>query len=117
MLVLTEPDFEDVHRMFLEDVGYEVFVVPHFYRNYAAVVGLAHMEQPDAIITQSQLNTMDGYEVCRRLKIDPMTERIPIIVHVNYNEIEDFRLLVKHIICAPADGSEILNVLERVLQM
>ena len=35
--------------------------------------------QPDAIVLDIALNDMDGFEVCRRLKADTVTTRIPVV--------------------------------------
>ncbi|MDH4239343.1 MAG: winged helix-turn-helix domain-containing protein, partial [Phycisphaerae bacterium] len=43
-------------------------------------VNLARSEQPDLIILDIMLPIMDGFEVCRALKSDEATARIPIII-------------------------------------
>lgn len=40
---------------------------------------LAKEQQPDLILLDIIMPAMDGYEVCRRLKADPLTEFIPVI--------------------------------------
>jgi uncharacterized protein (TIGR02266 family) len=35
---------------------------------------------PDVILLDAELPDMDGFEVCRRLRVDPITEAIPVIV-------------------------------------
>ncbi len=35
---------------------------------------------PDVILLDAELPDMDGFEVCRRLRVDPLTEAIPVIV-------------------------------------
>lgn len=35
---------------------------------------------PDVILLDSELADVDGFEVCRRLRVDPLTEAIPVIV-------------------------------------
>jgi CheY-like chemotaxis protein len=55
------------------------------YRVVMAVDGeqaieVAHVERPDVILMDLGLPRMDGWEATRRLKADPETQRIPIIV-------------------------------------
>ena len=44
---------------------------------------------PDVILLDVMMPSIDGYEVCRRLKADPLTQRIPVIFVTAMNEIED----------------------------
>jgi two-component system alkaline phosphatase synthesis response regulator PhoP len=36
-------------------------------------------EHPDVVLLDIMMPDMDGYEVCRKLKLDPLTKGIPII--------------------------------------
>lgn len=62
-----------------------------------AVNGVLAIEQvsknrPDVIILDLNLPEMDGFEVCRRLKSDPATSEIPIVMmSAAYVTIEDAR--------------------------
>ena len=42
---------------------------------------IAFREEPDIILLDIIMPGMDGFEVCRRLKADPTTANIPIIMH------------------------------------
>ncbi|TRW95872.1 response regulator [Candidatus Methylobacter oryzae] len=44
---------------------------------------------PDLILLDVRMPGMDGYEVCRQLKSDPMTREIPVIFISALNDIED----------------------------
>ncbi len=46
-------------------------------------------EQPDLILLDIMMPKMSGFEVCRRLKADPATQDIPIIMVTALNEIAD----------------------------
>jgi class 3 adenylate cyclase len=40
----------------------------------------ARAQPPDLILLDVQMPRLDGYEVCRRLKADPLTEFVPIVI-------------------------------------
>jgi CheY-like chemotaxis protein len=44
---------------------------------------------PDLILLDIQMPEMDGYEVCRRLKLDPVTREIPVIFLTAMTEVAD----------------------------
>jgi CheY-like chemotaxis protein len=49
-------------------------------------------ERPDVIILDLNLPNMDGFEVCRRLKSDPATRSIPIVMMTAaYVSLDDAR--------------------------
>lgn len=44
---------------------------------------------PDLILLDVEMPGMDGFQVCKILKADPLTQSIPIIFITSYNESED----------------------------
>src|SRR6266571_2261270 len=65
------------------------------YTVKAATNGLKALEisgsatPPDLILLDVMMPDMDGYEICRRLKENPLTRRIPVIFVTTRGEIED----------------------------
>ena len=64
------------------------------YRVKAAINGkmavkIAQTQQPSLILLDVMMPEMDGYEVCRKLKSDPETEKIPVIFITALSEVGD----------------------------
>ncbi|MES2264428.1 MAG: two-component system response regulator [Pseudomonadota bacterium] len=57
--------------------------------NGAKALQLAAAAPPDLILLDIMMPDMDGYEVCRRLKSDPATQRVPVIFLTAKSESED----------------------------
>ena len=43
-------------------------------------IEVVRRELPDIVIVDLMMPSMDGYEVCRRLRADPVTARIPLVI-------------------------------------
>lgn len=54
-----------------------------------AALEVAHREQPDVILLDVMMPSPDGFEVCRRLKADPTTGPIPILLVTALSNRED----------------------------
>jgi CheY-like chemotaxis protein len=62
-------------------------------------VEAARRELPDLILMDLSLPVLDGWEATRRLKADPLTARIPIVI-VTAHSMSDEARRVKEIGCA-----------------
>ena len=76
LLVEDEQDVAELIRFNLRKEGYEVTVVG----NGADGVRHAREGKPDVILLDIMVPQLNGWEVCRRLKQDADTRRIPIIM-------------------------------------
>lgn len=63
-------------RRFLESKGYTVKEAVDGVEALESV----SVEHPDVILLDVMMPRMDGFEVCRRLKADPLTSHIPILL-------------------------------------
>jgi len=75
LLVDDQPANLDVLRGVLEREGYQVALAPS---GQVALSNAARV-QPDLVLLDITMPKMDGYEVCRRLKADPITADIPVV--------------------------------------
>lgn len=71
-----EPDILEVVQYNLSREGFQVFTATSGDEGLKTVV----REAPDLVLLDLLLPGLDGLEVCRKLKVDPMTQRIPIIM-------------------------------------
>ena len=75
LIVDDQPNNLRVLSTALTEWGYEVRCVT----NGAMALASARTIPPDLILLDIKMPVMDGYEVCRQLKADPLTREIPII--------------------------------------
>ena len=80
LVVEDQEDNRQILRDLLSSADYEMDEAENGEAALTAVV--AH--KPDLILMDIQLPIMDGYEATRRIKADPATKSIPIIVVTSY---------------------------------
>jgi two-component system alkaline phosphatase synthesis response regulator PhoP len=76
LVVYDEKNILELVRFNLEREGHQVLTS----LDGATALKLAHNEIPDIIILDVMLPEMDGLEVCRELRYDPVTKDIPILM-------------------------------------
>ncbi len=57
--------------------------------NGQLAIEIARQESPDVILLDVMMPEMDGFEVCRRLKSDPVTSMIPIVLVTALSDTKD----------------------------
>jgi diguanylate cyclase (GGDEF)-like protein len=89
LVVDDEPDKRLLLAFALQREGYEVRTASDGVEGLAAVAE----QQPDLIVTDVMMPRMDGYEMVRRVRSDPRTKFIPVIIQsAARGEAEDIRL-------------------------
>jgi DNA-binding response OmpR family regulator len=76
LLVDDDTDFVEATKIILESKSYDVAVA------YDGKEGMKKVEteQPDLIILDVMMPEIDGYEVCAKLKSNPVYRHIPILL-------------------------------------
>lgn len=85
LVIEDEVITSDLLRRFFEMVGYEVISA----LNGREGIRIASEQEPAVIILDIMLPDMDGYEICRQLRSDERTKRIPIIFLTQKDERRD----------------------------
>ena len=80
--ILVVEDQED-NRQILRDVLAAHYEVTEAENGEEAVAAVTR-KRPDLILMDIQMPIMDGYEATRRIKADPATRSIPIMVVTSY---------------------------------
>lgn len=85
LVVDDEPKIVKLTRDYLEKDGFRVISAG----DGEAALAAARRERPDLVVLDLMLPGMDGLEVCRELKKDSQTERIPIVMLTAKGEESD----------------------------
>ena len=86
-ILLVDDDMDTLRLvgLMLQRQGYEVRVAS----NGQQALGMVQAEMPDLILLDIMMPEMDGYEVARRLRSDPATSEIPIIMFTAKTQVDD----------------------------
>jgi len=76
LLIDDDPDFVEAVKVIVENAGYDVRVAYDGAEGLEAVA----QEKPDLIVLDVMMPVMNGHEACAKLKSDPQTAKIPIIL-------------------------------------
>jgi len=115
LVIEDDPSTLRLIKYTLQQEGYQVLIAPN------GLEGLrkAKNEEPDLIILDVLLPGIDGFEICHRLRAEPQTARLPILMlSVKAREIDKatgFKVGADDYITKPADPSEIVSRVESLL--
>jgi DNA-binding response OmpR family regulator len=86
-ILIIEDNQENIDLLvyFLRPQGYNLVTATNGVKG----LGLAKKEHPEIILLDIMLPKMDGFEVCERLKKDPDTKYIPIIMITALKDLKD----------------------------
>ncbi|MBC8160691.1 MAG: response regulator [Roseiflexaceae bacterium] len=103
----------------------DAMLAPHGYTVIAAGFGLAALEkikyeQPDLILLDILMPEMDGYEICRRLRDDPATRMLPVVLITASSNQEKARAIeagADDFITNPFNQAELLARVKSLLRI
>lgn len=117
MVVDDEPDLLEVVKLILESDGYQVVTAG----SGQEALDNIEKEKPDLVLLDIIMPKMDGWEVFSRIKSNPKTTSIPVIMLTAKDQRID-KLIGLHVvrvddyITKPFGRSELLDRIKRVLQ-
>jgi DNA-binding response OmpR family regulator len=76
LLVDDEPEFRELLEYNLSRQDFEVFTAG----NGQEALDLARQVRPDVILLDLMLPDFDGFSVCQRLRKQPLTSNVPVII-------------------------------------
>ena len=85
LIVEDEREILDLVKLYLEKEGYRTLTAP----DGAEGLRLARTEHPNLIILDLMLPEIDGLEVCKKLRLNPQTAMLPIIMLTAKSEESD----------------------------
>ncbi|WP_332855714.1 response regulator [Duganella sp. S19_KUP01_CR8] len=111
LLIEDNDDGREMMTMMLSCYGYEVHAAADGNEGVAA----AASQQPDVALIDIGLPGIDGYEVARRLRADPVTSHIRLIALTGYGLAEDLRRVLdagfdRHLV-KPVDIDQLADVI------
>ena len=116
LVVEDEPDVAELLRYHLGKEGYAVLVAP----TGGEVVRRARDAKPDVILLDVMLPQLNGWDVCRRLKAEPDTRGIPVIMVTGRVEETDkvlgFELGAEDYVTKPFSPRELVARVRAVLR-
>lgn len=116
LFIEDEPDQIKMISLRLEKNGYEVISS----LDGAEGLRMAVREKPDLILLDVIMPGMDGFEVCRQLRKDPVTRHIPIIstTAAGMDDVEHQCLTAGADDCVrkPYESSDLLVKIRRLLE-
>ena len=114
LLVEDNRDLADSFRILMETLGHEI----HVAREGMAGLDAARARPFDMILVDIGLPGMSGYEVARRLRVEPVTAKALVVAVSGYGRDEDKRQAraagFDHYLVKPIDPGALQNLLARV---
>lgn len=100
---------------YLQESGYEVILAT----SALEALNKVGQQKTDAVVTDVVMPGMSGFELCRKLKNDPVTEQLPIIICSSKNQKIDRLWGMKQgadaYVVKPFTRKELINTIKSVI--
>ncbi|MBI5366603.1 MAG: response regulator [Planctomycetes bacterium] len=109
-----EPDVHDVvqHQFQGRPIDLVPFLTP------GPMLTELQTERPDVLIVDLGLPFIDGFEVIERVRADPRTRDLPVVIltcdHTTTSRLRALRLHVRAFILKPYESRDLVGVVEQV---
>ncbi len=88
--------------------------------NGVEALGILNQKEFDVVVLDIVMPKMNGYEVCRRVKSDPKTEQVPVVICSSKGEEFDRYWGMKQgadaYITKPFQPSELVSTIKKILR-
>lgn len=85
LVVEDETSLRELYRLALEQAGFAVFSASDGEAGFR----LAQVERPGLILLDILMPKVDGYHMLKRLKQDPLTKDVPVVIFSNLSQQEE----------------------------
>jgi len=117
LIVDDEKDFVRIVKQTLVSGGYQVLTAG----DGKEAIEKVRNEAPDLMILDINMPDMDGYEVCKKLRQDPVYRRLPIIMLTVRKDVKDqvkgMELGSDEYITKPFNPEELLIRVKKLLKI
>ena len=115
LVIDDEPEITDIVKTFLTNAGYDVMTENSSNKS----IEKAKSYRPDIILLDIMMPFIDGYEVCTKIKKDPLLATIPVLFLTGKDANEDagqsFRSGADLFIKKPFSCERLLEMVRMVL--
>lgn len=117
LVVDDEMDTLNLLKMMLELIGYTAITTS----DPAHALTLAEIERPDCVLLDIMMPKLDGFTVCKMLRLHPTTHNLPIVFVTAYqaNNLEARRLEAGAdlLVPKPASMDALIKTIERAIAL
>jgi DNA-binding response OmpR family regulator len=113
LVVDDDQDIREIIMFILEEAGFSVSGLD----NGGAVVSTVQETRPDMVLLDVQLGDMDGRDICRELKHQPGTQKIPIIMisaNSGWQALREKQCEADDFLAKPFDVHELVDHVKRL---